>query len=100
MGLAVGDYRNNGLVDLYTGTFSDDYKSLFRNDGDGNFTEITPQMGIAEVTYPFLTWSTEFIDYDNDGWKDIIRRQWPRLSAGGQITGAPPSPNVPICFTM
>ncbi len=29
-------------------------------------------MGIAEVTYPFLGWSTAFIDYDNDGWKDIM----------------------------
>jgi enediyne biosynthesis protein E4 len=72
MGLAVGDYANNGLVDLYTGTFSDDYKPLFRNEGDGNFSEIAPEMGIAEVTYPFLTWATEFIDYDNDGWKDIF----------------------------
>lgn len=72
MGMAVGDYRNNGLVDLYTGTFSDDYKPLFRNEGDGNYTEIAPEMGIAEPTYPFLTWATEFIDYDNDGWKDIF----------------------------
>src|SRR5271163_1325568 len=72
MGLAVGDYLNNGLVDLYTTTFSDDYKTLFRNEGDGNFSEITPQMGIAQVTYPFLSWGTEFIDYDNDGWKDIM----------------------------
>jgi enediyne biosynthesis protein E4 len=72
MGLAVGDYLNNGRVDLYTTTFSDDYKTLFRNEGDGNFSEITPQMGIAEVTYPFLSWGTEFIDYDNDGWKDIM----------------------------
>jgi hypothetical protein len=72
MGLAVGDYRNNGLVDLYTTSFSDDYKPLFRNDGGGNFSEIAPQMGIAEVTYPFLGWATAFIDYDNDGWKDIL----------------------------
>jgi enediyne biosynthesis protein E4 len=72
MGMAIGDYRNNGLVDLYTGTFSDDYKPLFRNQGQGHFTEIATEMGIAEVTYPFLTWSTEFIDYDNDGWKDIF----------------------------
>jgi len=72
MGIAVGDYRNNGLVDLYTTTFSDDYKTLFRNDGDGNFSEITTRMGIAEVTYPFLSWGTQFIDYDNDGWKDIM----------------------------
>ena len=72
MGLAVGDYRNTGLVDLYAGTFSDDYKPLFRNDGKANFTEISPDMGIAEITYPFLTWATEFIDYDNDGWKDLL----------------------------
>ena len=72
MSLAIGDYRNNGLLDLYTGTFSDDYKPLFRNEGKARFTEIAPQMGMADVTYPFLTWSTEFIDYDNDGWKDIF----------------------------
>jgi hypothetical protein len=72
MGLAVGDYMNNGLVDMYTGTFSDDYKPLFRNGGDGAFTEIGPEMGMAAVTYPFLTWATEFIDYDNDGWKDLF----------------------------
>jgi hypothetical protein len=72
MGLAVGDYMNNGLLDLYTGTFSDDYKPLFRNGGDAVFTEISPRIGIAAPTYPFLTWATEFIDYDNDGWKDIF----------------------------
>jgi enediyne biosynthesis protein E4 len=72
MGLAVGDYRNNGMVDLYTTSFSDDYKPLFRNEGEGNFSEIANEMGIAEVTYPFLGWGTEFIDYDNDGWKDIM----------------------------
>ncbi|MDP9169073.1 MAG: CRTAC1 family protein, partial [Acidobacteriota bacterium] len=72
MGLAVGDYRNQGFMDLYAGTFSDDYKPLFRNEGNANFTEISPEMGIADITYPFLTWATEFIDYDNDGWKDLL----------------------------
>jgi enediyne biosynthesis protein E4 len=72
MGVAVGDYMNNGLLDLYTGTFSDDYKPLFRNKGDAAFTEISPRIGLAAPTYPFLTWATEFIDYDNDGWKDIF----------------------------
>jgi enediyne biosynthesis protein E4 len=72
MGLAVGDYRNNGRLDLYTTTFSDDYKTLYRNDGEGDFVDITPQMGIAEPTYPFLSWGTAFFDYDNDGWKDLM----------------------------
>jgi len=72
MGLAVGDTRNNGLIDLYTGTFSDDYKPLFQGKGEGVFTEISSRIGLASPTYPFLTWATEFIDYDNDGWKDIF----------------------------
>ena len=72
MGLAVGDTRNNGMLDLYTGTFSDDYKPMFQGKGDGVFTEITSRIGLAAPTYPFLTWATEFIDYDNDGWKDIF----------------------------
>jgi enediyne biosynthesis protein E4 len=72
MGLAVGDYRNNGLVDLFTTSFSDDYKTLFRNYGDANFVEISSAVGIARYTYPFLSWGTAFLDYDNDGWKDIM----------------------------
>ena len=72
MGLDVGDTRNNGLIDLYTGTFSDDYKPLFQGKGEGVFTEISSRIGLASPTYPFLTWATEFIDYDNDGWKDIF----------------------------
>jgi hypothetical protein len=53
MGLAVGDYMNNGLLDLYTGTFSDDYKPLFRNGGDAAFTEISPRIGLARRPIPF-----------------------------------------------
>ncbi len=72
MGLAVGDYRNNGLLDIYTTTFSDDYDTLFRNEGGGNFSEISSSVGLEETTVPFLSWGTEFIDYDNDGWKDLM----------------------------
>ena len=72
MGVATGDYRNNGLIDIYNTVFSDDYNPLYRNDGDANFTDISYQIGIAEPTIPFLGWGTAFLDYDNDGWKDII----------------------------
>ena len=72
MGIAVGDYQNNGMVDLFNTTFSDDYDPLYRNDGDANFTDISYQLGIAEITVPFLGWGTAFFDYDNDGWKDLI----------------------------
>ena len=72
MGVATGDYINNGLIDIYNTTFSDDYNPLYRNDGDANFTDVSYQMGIAEPTIPFLGWGTAFFDYDNDGWKDLI----------------------------
>ena len=72
MGIAVGDYLNNGQLDLYNTVFSDDYNPLYRNDGGGNFTEVSYQAGIAEVTIPFLGWGTGFLDFDNDGWKDLL----------------------------
>ena len=72
MGIAVGDYRNNGLVDIFNTTFSDDYKPLYRNDGDANFTDVSYDTHIAEMTIPFLGWGTAFLDYDNDGWKDLL----------------------------
>jgi enediyne biosynthesis protein E4 len=72
MGLGVGDYRNNGLLDLLVTDFSDDYKVLYRNDGGGNFTDVSYQTGIAQDGIPFLGWGTAFIDFDNDGWKDIM----------------------------
>jgi hypothetical protein len=72
MGIAAGDYTHNGLVDLFDTTFSDDYKPLYRNDGNANFTDISYQAGIAEATIPFLGWGTGFFDYDNDGWLDLF----------------------------
>ncbi len=72
MGIAAGDLTHNGLVDLFNTTFSDDYKPLYRNDGDGNFTDVAYQWKIAEPTIPFLGWGAAFFDYDNDGWLDLL----------------------------
>jgi len=72
MGIAAGDYRNNGLLDIFNTTFSDDYKPLYRNDGDANFTDVSYEAHIADLTIPFLGWGTAFLDYDNDSWKDLL----------------------------
>ena len=72
MGLAVGDYENNGLLDLFDTDFSDDYKVLFHNDGDASFTDVSYRSGVGQTTLPFLGWGDAFMDYDNDGWKDIF----------------------------
>ncbi len=53
MGIAVGDYRNNGLLDLYNTVFSDDYNPLYRNEGGGNFTDISYRIGHRRGDHSF-----------------------------------------------
>lgn len=72
MGLAVGDYENNGHLSVVSTTFSDDYPILFRNDGTGAFTDVSYQAGIADASIPFVKFGDGFLDYDNDGWKDLL----------------------------
>jgi hypothetical protein len=72
MGIAVGDYNRDGKVDLFTTTFSDDYKTLYRNDGGGSFSDVSYRAGLGTPTIPFLSWGTAFIDYDNDGLLDLF----------------------------
>jgi hypothetical protein len=72
MGIAVGDYQNNGLVDFAVTDFSDDYKVLYHNDGDGSFSDVSYAAGIAQPTIPFVGWGVGFLDYDNDGWLDLL----------------------------
>lgn len=72
MGLAIGDYNHDGRVDLYVTNFADDYNTLYRNDGDANFTDISFQAGLGETAIPFLGWGTGFLDYDCDGFLDLM----------------------------
>jgi len=72
MGIAVGDFNRHGKVDFYITNFSDDYNTLYRNDGDTSFSDITVRAKIATLTIPFLGWGTGFLDYDNDGLLDIF----------------------------
>jgi hypothetical protein len=72
MGVAVGDYENNGLIDFFVTDFGDDYKVLFRNDGDADFTDVSYQADVAQLPIRFVGWGDGFIDYDNDGWLDLF----------------------------
>jgi enediyne biosynthesis protein E4 len=72
MGIAVGDYNRDGKLDFCLTTFSDDYKTLYRNDGEVNFSDVTYRAGLGGPTIPFLGWGTGFLDYDNDGLLDIF----------------------------
>ena len=72
MGIAAGDYENNGLIDFFVTDFGDDYKVLYHNDGDADFTDVSYNLGIAQTTIPFVGWGDGFLDYDNDGWLDLF----------------------------
>ncbi|MCU1260417.1 MAG: ASPIC/UnbV [Bryobacterales bacterium] len=72
MGVAVGDYDNDGRMDLFVTTFANDNYVLFHNEGGGFFADQSYQSGIAEATIPHLGWATFFLDYDNDGHKDLF----------------------------
>jgi hypothetical protein len=72
MGLAIGDADNDGRVDVHITNFSDDSNVFYHNDGEATFTDTTFQLGLGEVSIPFLGWGTSFLDYDNDGWLDLF----------------------------
>ncbi len=72
MGVAVGDYDHDGRMDLFVTTFANDNYVLFHNDGGGFFTDVSYPSGVGEPTIPWLGWATFFLDYDNDGWKDLF----------------------------
>ena len=71
MGSTVADYDGDGRLDLFRTNFSDDTSTLYHNNGDGVFTDVTYQAGLGAHTQ-YLGWGTMFIDFDNDGWPDLL----------------------------
>ena len=71
MGTTVADYNGDGRPDLFKTNFSDDTPTLYRNDGDGVFSDVTHNAGLGRHSQ-YLGWGTMFFDFDNDGWPDLI----------------------------
>ncbi len=71
MGIAVGDYKNEGRPSLFVTNFSEEPNALYYNSGDF-FTDVSFRSATAPSSLPYVGWGTAFLDYDNDGWQDLI----------------------------
>jgi enediyne biosynthesis protein E4 len=71
MGVSIGDYNRDGMLDIVKTNFAGDTDSLYMNLGDGSFDDRTYQAGLG-INTRLLGWGVSFIDIDNDGWLDIL----------------------------
>ncbi len=72
MGVGVADYDADGWFDIFKTNFSDDTSDLYHNNGDGTFTDATFVSGVG-VNTQYVGWGAGFLDFDNDGWPDILQ---------------------------
>ena len=72
MGVDCGDYDNDGRLDFYVTSYQGQLATLYRNLGDGMFEDVTLAVGAGAGTLPHVTWGNSFVDFDNDGDRDLF----------------------------
>ena len=72
MGIACADYDGDGYLDLYVTHYYMEHDTLWRNQGNRSFRDVTKTAGLGLPTIRQLSWGTNFIDYNNDGWLDLF----------------------------
>ena len=72
MGVDFGDYDNDGLLDLVVTNFQGQTNTLYYNEGNGLFSDVSYASKIGTMSLPYLAWGVSFCDYDNDGYQDLF----------------------------
>ncbi len=75
MGTDFADYNNDGFPDLVVDDLANQKYALYQNAGDGSFNYSSYTAGLASITLLHSGWGVRFLDYDNDGWKDLLIAQ-------------------------
>jgi len=72
MGVAIGDYDRDGRLDLFSTHYYHEHDTLWRNLGPPGFRDVTKMARLYVPTLPQLSWGTQFLDADGDGWLDLF----------------------------
>ena len=72
MGVATDDYNADGWLDIFVTNLSYETNALYRNNGDGTFTDVIYESHLGKESFHFVGFGTGFFDADNDGWRDIF----------------------------
>jgi enediyne biosynthesis protein E4 len=75
MGVDFEDYNNDGWPDAIITDLANQSYALYTNNGDGTFNYSSPSSGLGEISLLHSGWGVRFMDYDNDGWKDLFIAQ-------------------------
>ena len=86
MGVDAGDFDGDGNLDIFVTNLSHETNALYRNNGDGTFSDIVYEANLGKESYLFVGFGTRFFDYDNDGYSDIFIANGHIIEAIAQVT--------------